>query len=385
MNSWTQTEIRIKRGREFSQTSYIPSALGGSVWRDDEGEFFDEGDIVFVISMQPCKLMDGSEITGDSGIAYFVSHGLGQPIYKTGVLAPEKPAGINDWRDTFIYQTDDGLHFAISAGNRVEFWKINSFETNDIEKVDELYVRGLGVEVPNVIRFGENKWYISCSVQDAPDPTKGPFQSSYWYLCKLVDGKFEVYSQGQHEYGPEGYAQRVSDPYQTRITKKAYVRAMPGNWNYNTDIWAWKGGCYGNDELSLSEYWVGLTPNDPFTDYYDNGTAVYILKGKNLTKGYKLSFNKGDITFYLEADKFFWNNQIDTGLKKWTEQGGQTDVEDVICMIWNKTTLTVYNITKGWNAHFMLPEKTTHTLNKGAKSLALDDDVKKNSTNLYLK
>ncbi|WP_348736835.1 hypothetical protein [Spiroplasma endosymbiont of Ammophila pubescens] len=29
MNSWTQTEIRIKRGREFSQTSYIPSALGG--------------------------------------------------------------------------------------------------------------------------------------------------------------------------------------------------------------------------------------------------------------------------------------------------------------------------------------------------------------------
>ncbi len=47
-------------------------------------------------------------------------------------------------------------------------------------------------------------------------------------------------------------------------------------------------------------------------------------------------------------------------------------------MIWNKTTLTVYNITKGWNAHFMLLEKTTHTLNKGAKSLALDDDVKKN-------
>ncbi|WP_338992493.1 hypothetical protein [Spiroplasma endosymbiont of Seladonia tumulorum] len=299
MNSWTQTEIRIKRGREFSQTSYIPSALGGSVWRDDEG------DIVFVISMQPCKLMDGSEITRDSGIAYFVLHGLGQPIYKTGVLAPEKPAGINDWRDTFIYQTDDGLHFAISTGNRVEFWKINSFETNDIEKVDELYVRGFGVEVPKVIRFGENKWYISCSVQDAPDPTKGPFQSSYWYLCKLVDGKFEVYSQGQHEYGPEGYAQRVSDPYQTKITKKAYVRAMLGNWNYNTDIWAWKGGCYGTDELSLSEYWVGLTPNDLFTDYYDNGTAVYILKGKNLIKGYKLSFNKGDITFYLEADKFF--------------------------------------------------------------------------------
>ncbi len=322
--------------------------------------------------------MDDSEITGDSGIAYFVSRGLRQPIYKTGVLAPEKPAGINDWKDTFIYQTDDGLHFAISAGNRVEFWKINSFETNDIEKIDELYVRGLGVEVPNVIRFGENKWYISCSVQDPPDPTKGPFQSSYWYFCKLVDGKFEVYSQGQHEYGSEGYAQRVSDPYQTIITQKAYVRAMPGNWNYNTDIWAWKGGCYGTDELSLSEYWVGLTPNDPFTDYYDNGTAVYILKGKNLTKGYKLSFNNGDITFYLEADKFFWNNQIDIELKKWTEQGGQTDVEDVICMIWNKTTLTVYNNTKGWNAHFMLPEKITHTLNKGAKSLALDDDVKKN-------
>ncbi|MBE4704159.1 hypothetical protein [Spiroplasma platyhelix] len=378
LNTWTQTEIRIKEGREFFQISYPPAAMGGSVWIDDNGQFFDKGDVVFLISMQECKIMDSQtsvrgvkanqDYTGDSGIAYYVSHGLGKPIYKAGVLAPQgKNPTSTDWRDPYVYETDKGLYFAISAHDRVEFWKINSFNTDDIEKVDQLYVRPFGVEVPNVIRFGENTWYICCSVQDAPEGK--PFQSAYWYLCNLIEGKFKVYAQGQHEYGTEGYAQRVANPWQTRIAPFAISRTMAANWAYNTDIWEWKGGCFGSEQLTIKDNNAFLAPYDWIGNYSDNGTAVYKLKAKEMVQGYRLKFNKGDFIFHLKSNKITWNNNVNTTLLKWTSTGGPANENDDIIIVWNKTTLTFYNITQGWNAHFMLPQSTTHTLNANAMGL----------------
>jgi len=56
---------------------------------DREGQYFDKGDLIFAISMQDCTLMGGASMTGDSGIAYYVSHGFGQPIYKAGIITPQ--------------------------------------------------------------------------------------------------------------------------------------------------------------------------------------------------------------------------------------------------------------------------------------------------------
>lgn len=377
LNAWTQTDYRIKEGREFFQVSYPPAAMGGSVWIDEHGQFFDEGDAVFLISMQECRLMDSSTMqagtqkenyTGDSGLAYYVSHGLGEPIYKAGVLTPQgKNPTSTDWRDPFIYETDDGLYFAISAHDRLEFWKIKSFNTDDIEKVDQLYVRPLGVEVPSVIRFGENTWYISCAVQDRP--IEQDYQSAYWFLCRLINGKFSVYAQGQHEYGTEGYAHRVVNPWQTRIAPFAIMRAMPANWNYDTDIWEWKGGCYGSEKVTVKNNKVYLEPYDWIGNYTDNGTAVYQIKARRMLQGYRLKFDKGEFIFYLKDNQVTWENNVDTKLSKWTSTGGETSENDDITIVWNKTTLTFYNITKGWNAHFMLPQGVIHTLNDNAMSL----------------
>lgn len=378
LNTWTQTEMRIKVGSEFFPVAFepgtsggsviigdSPAAMGGSVWIDEKGKFFQKGDVIFLISMQPCKLMDKPTITGDlevqeSGIAYYVSHGLGQPIYKAGILTlmGRNPTS-TDWRDPYIYETEEGLYFAISAHNRIEFWKINSFNTEDIKKVDELYVRSFGVEVPNVVRFGDNTWYISCSAQDAPHGK--PFQTAYWYLCTLEGEKFTSYANGQHEYGTEGYAHRVVNPFPTKFAKFAILRAMAANWNYNTDIWEWKGGCYGSEKVTISNNKVYLAPYDEIGTYSNNGTAVYKIKGKALlSDGYKLSFDKGDFTFFLVNDIITWTNDVATDLLKWTTTGGEATPEDDIIIIWNRTTLTFYNITAGWNAHFMLPEGTTH-------------------------
>lgn len=377
MNEWTQTEIRVKEGREFFQVTYPPAAMGGSVWIDRKGKFFDKGDVVFLISMQKCRLMDNegtvnrqeeNKYTEDSGLAYFVSHGLGKPIHKAGVLTYEgKNPTSTDWRDPAMYETEDGLYFAISAHDRIEFWKINSFELDDITKVDQLYVRSVGVEVPNVIRFGENTWYISCAVQDRPEG--GDYQSAYWYLCKLIEGKFKVYAQGQHEYGTEGYAHRVVNPWQTKIAPFGILRAMPANWNYNTDIWDWKGGCYGSEQLTIKDNKAFLAPYDWVGNYSNNGTAVYKIKARKMLQGYNLRFNKGDFTFYLQGNKVIWNNNVDTGLVKWNSIGGPAKESDDITIIWNKCTLTFYNITEGWNAHFMLPQGTTHTLNENPMGL----------------
>lgn len=378
LNVWTQTEIRIKEGREFFKISYPPAAMGGSVWIDENGQFFDKGDVVFLISMQECTLMEETKTekqclqkdnyTGDSGIAYYVSHGLGQPIYKAGVLVREgKNPTSTDWRDPYVYETDDGLYFAISAHDRVEFWKINSFDFEDIKKVDQLYVRPFGVEVPNVVRFGENTWYISCSVQDAPEG--GPFQSSFWYLCNLVEGKFRVYAQGQHEYGTEGYAHRVVNPWQTRIAPFAILRAMAANWNYDTDIWEWKGGCYGSEQVTINNNKVYVAPYDWIGNYTNNGTAVYKIKAQRMLEGYTLSFDKGEFTFFLKDNQVTWENNVDTNLLKWNSTGGEASENDDIVIIWNKATLTFYNITAGWNAHFMLPQGVIHTLNDNPMGL----------------
>lgn len=127
---------------------------------------------------------------GSSGIAYYVSHGLGQEIYTSGVLAKKgkNTDETKDWTDTAVFQTDDGLYFAISANNRLEFWRINHFgnksenQGEKIEKVNEIFVRNIGVEVSNVVRIDQNLWYVSASVQD--NPFNGPFQSSWWTLCQ---------------------------------------------------------------------------------------------------------------------------------------------------------------------------------------------------------
>ncbi|ATZ21701.1 hypothetical protein [Mesoplasma tabanidae] len=471
LNTWTQGKYRVKHGSEFENINNQKnqtSALGGSVWVDTKGQFFDQGDVVFVISMQPSKILtnNGSEeigkesnieskkvttkndyTTDESGIAYFVSHGLGQDFYTSGVLSKEclNKDGTLDWRDTAVFETDDGVYFAISAHDRLEFWKINHFGnkpknegTEKITKVSELFVRNIGVEVPNVVRVDNNLWYVSASVQD--NPFGGPFQSAWWTLCEWdkkdgfipvynVNGKYERYDMNKlqnrqaayevkkeqphakvidwsksekykdlinpwtpNEYGTEGYAQRVVNPYQTQLqkaidAKKAeetikydeflIARSMTSNWAYNTDIWSWKGGTYGSERIQWNKDRTALEflPNDKIAGYSDNGTAVYYLKGENLEEGYTLKFDGKNFTFKLEFDenkkngKVTWNNQLNTGLKKWTNQGGPTEQSDEIIIVWNKSTLTFYNRTKNWNAHFMLPQGTTHTKNENAKSI----------------
>ncbi|AGY41545.1 hypothetical protein mflW37_4780 [Mesoplasma florum W37] len=471
LNTWKQGKYRIQQGSEFENLddpSYSTSALGGSVWVDTKGQFFEKGDIVFVISMQPSRILNknGSEeikstntemnrsiikneyTTEESGIAYFVSHGLGQDFYTSGILSKEclNEDGTFDWRDTAVFETEDGVYFAISAHDRLEFYRINNFGnkpedegTEKITKVSELFVRNIGVEVPNVARVDENLWYVSASVQD--NPFGGPFQSAWWTLCewdaktgfipvyKDNSGKYVKYDLDKlqtreaayavqkeqpnakvidwskskkykdlinpwtpNEYGTEGYAQRVVNPYQTQLQEaidekddkkiKEYnnfliARSMTSNWAYNTDIWSWKGGLYGSEKITWNEEHTDLVfmPNDKIAGYSDNGTAVYNLKGSDLLEGYTLKFDGKNFTFYLELDKneengkVVWNNQLVTGLKKWTNQGGPTDKDDEIIIVWNKSTLTFYNKTKNWNAHFMLPQGTKHTINEGAKSI----------------
>lgn len=378
LNSWTQTEERIKEGREFFQTIYPPAAMGGSVWIDKNGDYFDKGDLIFLISMQECGLMpdkDTNAYSGnlgieESGIAYFVSHGFGKPIYKAGVLTMkgQNPTS-TDWRDPYMYETDDGLHFAISAHNRIEFWKIESFKAEDIKKVDELYVRDIGVEVPNIVRFKDNLWYISCAVQDAPFGES--FQSSFWYVCKQVKNKFKVISEGRHEYGTEGYAHRVVNPWQTPTTDFAIMRSMASNWAYNTDIWQWKGGCFGTEKLTINKNKVFLAPNDTIAPFVDNGTAVYEMKANKLIKdGFQLKFDKGNFSFLLRDQQIVWNNNVETALNKWNKMGGHTNRNDDILIIFNRTLLVFFNLSEGWNAHFMLPENIIHYPIKGlAKSI----------------
>ncbi|PPE04458.1 hypothetical protein EELLY_v1c01330 [Entomoplasma ellychniae] len=475
LNTWTQGEYRIQQKREFDTINGkgSTSALGGSVWVDTDGKFFEPGDVVFVVSMQPSRILtpknepegqvligdnsssngdnsssnglvgidknngdeeiiSNSNITDESGIAYFVSHGLGQDFYKKGVLSKEnlsKPTDNTNWRDTFVFQTDDGVYFAISAHNRLEFWKINSFEDNEkggknkIEKVSELFVRNIGVEVPNVVKIGENLWYVSASVQD--NPFGGPFQSAWWTLCewnaekgfipvtigddgnyhqvenfrtaeaalkieeefpddKVIDWdktKNEDYKEmvniwQANEYGTEGYAQRVSDPYQTqnqrdkKFAEFAISRSMVSNWAYDTDIWAWKGGSYGSEKLTFKDGKPNLVMNDKVETLVDNGTAVYNLKGSDLVDGYSLDFNNKLFSFYLKDNITQWENNVSTKLKKWNNKGGPTDLTDDITIVWNKCTLTFYNETKGWNAHFMLPQWTIHEIKEGAKSIS---------------
>lgn len=368
MNNWTQTTERIKEGREFFAKSFDPSAMGGSVWLDREGQYFDKGDLIFAISMQDCTLMGGASMTGDSGIAYYVSHGFGQPIYKAGIITPQyiNPTG-TDWRDSFLYNTDDGLYFAIAADTRVEFWRINSFNESDITKVGEIYVRSIGVEVPNVVRFGENEWYVSCSIQDAH--LGGPYQSCEWFLCHMEGETFVPYSKGFHEYGTEGYAERVVNPFQSRIAEFAISRSMAANWTYNTDIWSWKGGCYGSEKMVIRGDRPYLEPYDLIGDFQDNGTYVYKVKASDLANGYTLHFDKGDFIFYYGDDRITWDNQVVTNLSKWTTIGGEAAADDDITIIINKCTLTFYDEWQGWNAHFMLPEAVVHVPNHGVMSL----------------
>ncbi|ATI73408.1 hypothetical protein [Mesoplasma florum] len=469
LNTWTQGKYRVKYGREFENLynqNYQTSAIGGSVWVDTKGQYFEAGDVVFVISMQPSRILkqDGSEeigaftgsnltsnssgeyTTDEGGIAYFVSHGLGKDFYTSGVLSKEclNKDGSLDWRDTFVFETDDGVYFAISAHDRLEFYRINNFgnkpEDEGKEKisfVSELFVRNIGVEVPNVARVSKDLWYVSASVQD--NPFGGPFQSAWWTLCewdaktgfipvykdnsgkyvrydmtklqnrqaayavqkeqpnaKVIDwSKSEKYKNlinpwTPNEYGTEGYAQRVVNPYQTQLQEAInnntsiddyddflIARSMASNWAYDTDIWSWKGGTYGSEKITWNDDHTDLVfmPNDKIAGYSDNGTAVYNLKGSDLLEGYTLKFDGKNFTFYLELDKneekgkVVWNNQLVTGLKKWTNQGGPTDKDDEIIIVWNKSTLTFYNKTKNWNAHFMLPQGTKHTINEGAKSI----------------
>ncbi|AVN62053.1 hypothetical protein CG001_00050 [Mesoplasma coleopterae] len=440
LNVWTQGEYRIQQGKHFDKSSIFgkTSAYGGSVWVDSNGKYFDKGDVVFVMTMRGGKLIpldEGSKAKdmklGSSGIAYYVSHGLGQEIYTSGVLAKK---GMNtdetkDWRDTAVFQTDDGLYFAISANNRVEFWRINHFgnkpkdEGEKIEKVNEIFVRNIGVEVPNVVRIDKNLWYVSASVQD--NPFKGPFQSAWWTLCewdkdkgftpvkkgddnqyhevqniRTVEAAIEIKKEQPknkvidwslskkykdmvnvwtpNEYGTEGYAQRVVDPWQTqhnlggKYPKFAIARSMAHNWAYNTNIWAWKGGLYGSEKIDFTNIDNGnliFTPYDEIGDFANNGTAVYELKGSDFKNGYTLKFNNENFTFTLSDGAIIWNNEVTTKLKKWTKQGGPTDLEDSIKIVWNRTTLTFWNETKGWNAHFMLPQGTTHKVKSGAMSI----------------
>ncbi|AUM62402.1 hypothetical protein [Spiroplasma monobiae] len=454
LNNWTQGKYRIKQGREFDTLNGKgkTSALGGSVWVDTKGDFFEKGDVVFVLSMQPSKILikndsdyigskatlSSNYTTSESGIAYFVSHGLGQEFYTSGVLSKDclNNDGSMNWRDTALFETDDGLYFAISANNRLEFWKINHFDNKKaknepkITKVSEMFVRNIGVEVPNVVRMGENLWYISASVQD--NPFGGPFQSGWWSLCewdkekgfvhvkksengdyvripeedlqsvaaakevqkeqpnnKVIEwSKSSKYSHlinpwTANEYGTEGYAQRVVNPYQTQETiqnaknpnKKSYAkfaiaRSMTSNWAYDTDIWSWKGGSYGSEKIEFNEKGeLEFSPYDKIAGFSDNGTAVYHLKGSDLNDGYNLKFNGQNFTFKLSDNVISWKNEIKTGLKKWTEKGGPANEDDEIIIVWNKCTLTFYNKTKNWNAHFMLPQGTTHEAKEGAKSI----------------
>ncbi|WP_338985345.1 hypothetical protein [Spiroplasma endosymbiont of Diplazon laetatorius] len=453
LNKWTQGKYRIKQGEQFNTLNGKgqTSALGGSVWVDTEGKFFEPGDVVFVLSMQPSVILNqgssetigrsssysNDKTTDESGIAYFVSHGLGQDFYTSGVLSKEclNKDGTMNWRDTAVFETDDGVYFAISANNRLEFWKINHFGNKKeninkpkIEKVNELFVRNIGVEVPNVVRMGENLWYVSASVQD--NPFGGPFQSSWYSFCewdkekgftplKNENGKFTPYNLEElqsveaakelqklqpnnkvldwknskfshlinpwtaNEYGTEGYAQRVVNLYQTQekiknsksntnkeYAKFAIARSMTSNWAYDTDIWTWKGGSYGSEKIELSENGnLTFSPYDKIAGFSDNGTAVYQLKGKDLENGYDLFFNNEKFTFKLQENKITWENNVNTGLKKWTKEGGPADLDDDIIIVWNKCTLTFYDKTKNWNAHFMLPQKTVHKINSGAKSI----------------
>ncbi|AUB31704.1 hypothetical protein [Spiroplasma floricola] len=472
LNKWTQGKYRIKQGREFSTINGkgSTSALGGSVWVDTQGRYFEKGDVVFVLSMQPSTILNqdesqeigkknsldsqksvshgsnyssGYETTDESGIAYFVSHGLGKDFYTSGVLSKEclNDDGTMDWRDTALFQVEDELYFAISAHNRLEFWKINYFSDKEkiedepkITKVSELYVRNIGVEVPNVVRIDENLWYVSASVQD--NPFGGPFQSAWWALCewdekqgfipvkKDENGKYQRMdldklqnieaekivqkeqpknkvldwenSSQKHlinpwtpnEYGTEGYAQRVVNPYQTQVqellnsgkkfdsaeikSKNLLIaRSMASNWAYDTDIWSWKGGLFGSEKIEWNEDHSNFefSPYDKIAGFSDNGTAVYYLKGNDLKNGYVLNFDNKKFIFSLKNKKIVWDNQVNTKLKKWNTQGGPADENDQIIIVWNKCTLTFYNKTKNWNAHFMLPQGTTHEINSGAKSI----------------
>ncbi|AVN64766.1 hypothetical protein CG002_00050 [Mesoplasma florum] len=439
LNVWTQGDYRIKPGKHFDRKSIFgnTAAFGGSVWVDNEGKFFDPGDVVFVITMKNGMVIpldkeskEKDMTLNKSGIAYFVSHGLGNEIYTSGVLSKDNmnKDGSGNWRDTAVFQTDDGVYFAISANNRLEFWRINNFGNKPgdigkekITKVNEIFVRNLGVEVPNVVRIEKNLWYVSASVQD--NPFKGPYQSAWWTLCewdkekgfipvkkndagnfeeienirtvaaaleiekeqpqnKVIDWNLsEKYKNmidiwTPNEYGTEGYAQRVVDPYQTQHNangKYAHfliARSMSHNWAYNTNILPWKGGLFGSEKIEFTNgNLTKFTPYDKFGAYSNNGTAVYSLKGSDFIKPYDMYFNDELFSFYSKDGIIKWNNQVSTKLKKWTTEGGNVDNEDDIKIVWNRTTLTFWNETKGWNAHFMLPQGTTHKVKSGAMSI----------------